>query len=143
MADIFHDFPVKAPLNRVFELVSTPQGLDCWWTHRSEGKPVEGAEYTLGFGPRYHWRARVTRCVPAIEIEFEILCDDTDWNHTRVGLQLESRGETTWVRFTHTGWPGANGHYRISCHCWALYLRILRRYLEHGESVPYESRLDA
>ena len=22
------------------------------------------------------------------------------------------------------------------------YLRILRRYLEHGESVPYESRLD-
>lgn len=24
-------------------------------------------------------------------------------------------------------------------HCWAMYLRILR---EHGESVPYEKRLD-
>jgi hypothetical protein len=34
------------------------------------------------------------------------------------------------------------GHYRTSCHCGALYLRILRRHLEHGESVPYERRLD-
>ena len=24
----------------------------------------------------------------------------------------------------------------------AMYLRILRRYLEHGECVPYEDRLD-
>jgi len=31
----------------------------------------------------------------------------------------------------------------VSCYCWAMYLRIMRRYLEHGESVPYERRLDA
>ena len=48
----------------------------------------------------------------------------------------------TKVRFYHRGWPEANSHYRISCHCWALYLRILRRHIEHGESVPYEKRLD-
>ena len=42
----------------------------------------------------------------------------------------------------HLGWPEANAHYRTSCHCWALYLRVLRRYLENGESVPYEVRLD-
>jgi hypothetical protein len=33
-------------------------------------------------------------------------------------------------------------HYRISCYCWAMYLRILKRYLEHGEQVPYAKRLD-
>jgi len=32
--------------------------------------------------------------------------------------------------------------FRISTHCWAMYLRILRRHFEHGESVPYEDRLD-
>jgi hypothetical protein len=25
---------------------------------------------------------------------------------------------------------------------WAMYLRVLKRHLEHGESVPYERRLD-
>jgi len=48
----------------------------------------------------------------------------------------------TQVRFSHRGWSEANDHYRTSCHCWALYLRILRRHLEHGEKVPHEQRLD-
>jgi hypothetical protein len=67
---------------------------------------------------------------------------DDDWMATRVGFRLEGRKSGTWVGFYHTGWPSANEHYRVSCNCWALYLRILRRYLEHGESVPYEKRLD-
>ena len=143
MADIYHDFPIKAPLDRVFQAVSTPQGLDCWWTKRSKGKPVEKAEYELWFGPQHDWRAKVTRCVPNSEFELEILCADEDWSRTHVGLRLQARGEVTWVCFHHTGWPSANEHYRISSNCWAMYLRILRRYLEHGELVPYESRLDA
>jgi hypothetical protein len=43
----------------------------------------------------------------------------------------------------HRGWPAANEHFRTSCHCWVLYLRILRRYMEPGESVPYDACLSA
>ncbi len=141
MADIFHDFPIKAPRGRVFRAVTAPEGLDTWWTKRSAGSPQEGAEYELGFGPGYDWRARVTRCMPDSVFELEMVRADDDWLGTRVGLHLESRENVTWVRFHHTGWPHVNEHYRISCTCWAMYLRILRRYLEHGESVPYEDRL--
>ena len=143
MADILHDFPIKAPIDRVFQAVSTPQGLDCWWTQRSEGRPAEGAEYELWFGPQHDWRARVTRCAPNYAFEMKILDADEDWTRTRVGFRLESREGATWVRFYHTGWPSVNEHYRISCNCWAMYLRILRRHLEHGECVRYEDRLDA
>ncbi len=66
MPDIYSDFPIKVPAADVFRVVSTPAGLDQWWTKRSAGTPKMGAEY----------------------------------------------------------------------------LRILRRYLEHGETVPYEQRLD-
>ena len=142
MTDIFHDLPVKAPLARVFEAVSDPQGLDRWWTKSSKGKPSEGTEYELGFGPQHDWRARVTRCVPDSEFELEMVDADDDWIGTRVGFQLEARGDVTWLQFHHSGWPGASEHYRISCNCWAMYLRVLRRYLEHGETVPYENRLD-
>jgi len=48
----------------------------------------------------------------------------------------------TQVHFHHTGWPDADDHYRVSCYCWAMYLRLLKRYLEHDEVVPYEDRLD-
>jgi len=141
MADIFHDFPIQAPLELVFRAVSTPEGLDTWWTRRSAGSPHEGAEYELGFGPDYEWRARVSRLVPESEIELEMVRADGDWLGTRVGLRLEPGDGVTWVRFHHTGWPSVNEHYRITCHCWAMYLRVLRRSLEHGEAVPYEDRL--
>jgi uncharacterized protein YndB with AHSA1/START domain len=143
MPDIFHDVPVNAPIDQVFRAVSAPEGLDTWWTKESAGRPEPGHEYVLGFGPEYVWRALVTRCVPDAEFEFELVSADSDWTGTRVGFRLEPRERGTWIRFHHTGWPAVNEHYRVSCNCWAMYLRILRRSLEHGERVPYEDRLDA
>jgi uncharacterized protein YndB with AHSA1/START domain len=142
MPDIFQDFPIQAPIERVYQAVSAPQGLDRWWTQKSAGAPVAGAEYELGFGPEYEWRAKVTRCVPDSEFELQIVRADPDWTGSYVGFRLERTSGGTMVHFYHKGWPSANAHYRVSCHCWALYLRILRRYLEHGEFVPYEERLD-
>jgi uncharacterized protein YndB with AHSA1/START domain len=142
MADIVQDFPIKTPPDRVYQAVTTPAELDRWWTKRSSGTPVEGATYELWFGPQYDWRAEVARSVPGEAFELRMLVADGDWLGTRVEFRLEHRGGMTWVRFSHTGWPSPNEHYRVSCHCWALYLRILRRYLEHDELVPYEDRLD-
>lgn len=143
MVEILHELPIKAPPAGVFEAVSRPQGLDRWWTQRCEGTPVEGAEYRLWFGPDHDWRARVSRCLPDAEFELEILDADEDWKGTRVGFRIEAREDATWVGFRHAGWPSANRHYRVSCTCWGLYLRLLRRYLEHGESVAYAGRLEA
>ena len=143
MADILQDFPVNAPVERVFETVATPEGLDAWWTKRSAGQPLEAAEYALDYGPGFQWRARVTHCAPPGEFELELTSATDDWLGTRVGFVLADRAGRTQVRFHHTGWPEANEHYRISCHCWALYLRLLRRHLDHGQTVPYEDRLDA
>jgi uncharacterized protein YndB with AHSA1/START domain len=143
VADIVQEFFVKASPDRVFEMFATPAGLDRWWTKSSSGKPVEGAEYALFFGPEYNWRAKVTRSVPGEAFELHMTDAQEDWKDTRVGCELKPEGESTRVRFYHTGWPKDNEHWRVSCHCWAMYLRLLRRYVEYGEAVPYEKRLDA
>lgn len=144
MADILQDFPIQVRPQRVFEAISTPALIDQWWTLRSSGRPSVGAAYELDFGPPYVWRAVVTQCVPATAFEWRLTEADADWTGTRVGFDLApigSGGSATQVRFHHHGWPAANDHYRTSSHCWALYLRVLRRHLEHGESVPYAERL--
>lgn len=143
MADIYHQLPIKASRQKVFQMVSTPGGLAVWWTKRCAGNPVEGAEYELWFGPDYDWRAIVVRCIPDSEFELVMTRSDDDWDGTRVSFMLEERGGVTQLRFSHTGWPELNEHFRVSSCCWASYLRILRRYLEYGEVVSYEDRLDA
>ena len=126
--DIFHDFPINAAPARVFDGVSRPVGLDQWWTKSSKGEPAMNAEYELDFGPGHLWKAKVTRSMPAKEFELELTEAGEDWLGTRVGFELEQRGDSTWVRFHHTGWPSLNEHYRTSCNCWAMYLRILSRF---------------
>jgi uncharacterized protein YndB with AHSA1/START domain len=142
MPDILQDFPVQAPVSRIFAAITEPALIDRWWTLRSQGQPAVGSPYDLDFGPNYLWRAVVTRCVPDRAFELQMTNADSDWEGTFVGFELTESGQTTRVRFYHRGWPEPNEHYRISCHCWALYLRILRRYLEFNESVPYEKRLN-
>lgn len=80
--------------------------------------------------------------VPYSEFELQLTMAHPDWLGTRVGFLLEKHSSATEIRFYHLGWPEMNDHYRISNYCWAMYLRILKRYLEHGEKVPYENRLD-
>ena len=143
MADVNQELPIQATRRQVFDAVSSPAGLDVWWTKTSTGAPVQGSEYQLGFGPEHQWRARVTHAVQDAEFELELTRADADWTGTRVGFRLTDQGGTTRLEFRHTGWPAANQHYRVSCHCWAMYLRLLRRHLEHGETVAYEVRLDA
>jgi uncharacterized protein YndB with AHSA1/START domain len=142
MPDVFHNFPIKGSLAQVFRAISTPAGLDSWWSLRSAGEPGPGAEYKLVFGPDYEWLAVVSRYLPNTEFELELTRADSDWQGTRLGFLLEMKDGVTQVRFQHLGWPEENDHYRISCYCWAMYLRLLKRYVEHGEVVPYDDRLE-
>jgi uncharacterized protein YndB with AHSA1/START domain len=143
VADILQEMTIKATPQRVFEMFATPEGLDRWWTKSSSGQPKQDAEYRLFFGPDYDWRAKVSRCVPSSAFELLLTNAHEDWAGTRVGCELAPDGDVaTRVRFYHTGWPKQNEHWRVSCYCWAAYLRLLRRYLEHGEFIPYEQRLD-
>lgn len=142
MPEILLDFPVAAPPATVYAAISSPAGLDRWWTLTSAGEPREGAEYALGFGPEYQWTARVTRCAADEEFELELTGAMPDWAGTRVGFQLaatESGG--TRVHFWHAGWAEAGAHFRTSAFCWAMYLRIMKLGIEQGLRVPYERRL--
>ena len=103
MPDSFHDFPVRAAPARVFAAMTSPAGLDRWWTLRSAGTPRLGTDYVLDFGPEYVWRARVSRCVPDREFEWEFTEADPEWLGTKAGFQLTGTDGRTQVRFHHSG----------------------------------------
>jgi uncharacterized protein YndB with AHSA1/START domain len=142
MASILHDFEVNAEPSKVYEAITTPAGLDQWWTRRARGEPRVGEEYELWFGPEYDWRAKVTEAVPSRRFALEMTGSDVDWMGTQVAFTLEPAGTATRVRFSHGGWRSENEHFRTSSYCWAMYLRIMRRFAEVGETVPYEDRIN-
>ena len=140
MFTIYHDLHILAPAAKVFKGISEPSGLDEWWTYRSQGKPELNATYSLEFPGGYDWRGTVSKCIKDKEFELEIHDADPDWNGTRVGFLLQEQGGGTALQFYHAGWKVVNPHFRISSFCWAMYLRILKRFLESGIRVAYEKR---
>jgi len=141
MANIYHHFPVNAGIDKVFDKISTPTGLDTWWSKHTSGNPIPGAIYEFHFGPGYNWKAVVSKFLPHAEFELQFIESDDDWKDSKVGFTLSSQDETTNIQFYHVDWKEDNEHYRVSNYCWAMYLRILKRNLEFGEEVPYDERL--
>jgi hypothetical protein len=142
MADIFHSFPINAPIDKVFDGISTSSGLDAWWSKSSDGNPLLNSLYNFSFGSQHNWSAVVTKCIINKEFELQLTHADEDWMNTKVVFLLNEKDGASDVQFYHTGWPKSNEHFKISSVCWAMYLRILKRYLEFGEEVAYEKRLD-
>jgi len=140
MADILHDLTVDAPPAAVFEAVSTPAGLDTWWTWSCTGRPARGETFVLGFTPEYKWLAQVTRYEPLRVFELTLTDAQDDWRGTRVLFDLEPVAGGTVVHFSHMGWADSDAHFRQSSFCWALYLNVMRRHLESGIETPYDAR---
>jgi uncharacterized protein YndB with AHSA1/START domain len=143
MPDILHDLPVQAPIEKVFDAVAMPRGLDAWWTLRSAGGARTGAIWELFFGDEYDWRGTVSRFEFGRLIEWTMTRSDPDWQGTRVGIELTPIDGGTRVEFWHCGWREANAHYRTSSFCWAMYLRLLKKHCETDDIVPYDRRLEA
>lgn len=141
MADVLHQFVINAEPGVVWDHFTTGDGLAKWWTARSSGDAVLDAVWQLYFMPGYDWRARVTVCEPQAAFELTLIDAMEDWIGTRVGVVLRDGGEgLTVVDFYHRGWAAETDHFRISSFCWATYLRLLKRYIEHGEFTPYGQR---
>lgn len=141
MADIFHHFPISGSSNKIFECFATTSGLNAWWCETSVGQAALGARFDLNFGPGYAWVAEITKYNPIHEIEFTFHESDPDWNGTKVGVSLVEEKKLTMVHFYHEGWREINAHFKISTYCWAMYLRLLKRFVEHNETVAYSERL--
>ena len=143
MANILHEFTIAAPPARIFECMTTPAGLDQWWTHYSSGKPEVDALYALGFGPEYDWDARGIHHPSGNTVVFSRSAPSATLAMCIRGFHLTPLGDHTRVSFRHSGWKAETPHFGTTSFAWAMYLRHLRRYVETGEAIPYEDRLEA
>lgn len=143
MADVLHQFVISAEPGVVWNYFATGEGLAKWWTASSSGNAEVGSIWQLFFTPEYDWRARVTQCEPGKAFELTLIEAMDDWIGTQVGVTLtDGGGDTplTVIDFYHRGWAAETDHFRISSFCWATYLRLLKRHIEHGEFTPYGQR---
>lgn len=137
---IFHNLHIKASQNEVFDAVSQPKHLDNWWTLKSSGIPELHAEYNLNFTDDYNWFGIVSKVKRNESFHLKMTDADKDWNPTTFGFDLETKSDSTLVKFCHVNWQNDNHHFKHSSFCWAMLLNGLKNYLEKEIIIPFEDR---
>jgi uncharacterized protein YndB with AHSA1/START domain len=137
MADINHQVGIKAPPEKIFELLSTDSGLSQWWTNVVSGAGEVGSVIAFRFGeggPDFS----VAELVPNRLVRWKHHGNMPEqWMGTEVLFEISEDGDQSLVRFTHANWKETTD---FLAHCstkWAVFLLSLKDALELGKGRPY------
>jgi hypothetical protein len=95
----------------VHSLVATSAGLANWWA--ADVTEPDGVIQLGFFNRQTVYRLRKQADNPPDQVEW--LCETgQEWKGTRLMFHVESRGNSTLLRFTHGGWQSATDYF-VSC----------------------------
>ena len=138
MADIRHRVGINAPAERVYEALSTIDGVRGWWSSDAEGDAGPGGRLRFSFGaPEPIAEFEVVDATPTSHVAWKCLEGPGEWVGTTVDFALKAEGDETVIVFTHRDWPEP---VEFMHHCstkWAVFLLGMKTWLEGGESSTY------
>jgi uncharacterized protein YndB with AHSA1/START domain len=138
MEKIFHNFGIKAPMTKVYEALTTLQGLKGWWTVDTTGDPKIGGELRFGFSTDMFNRMQVTGSEKDKTVTWKCIDGPEDWIGTTVSFNLfVDQNKNTGVKFVHDGWKEINDFYGACNYHWGLYMKSLKTLCETGKGMPH------
>ena len=136
MPDILHRVGIQSSAAKVFEALTTLDGLSRWWITGTTGDTSVGG--TIHFKPEGGgFDMKVLESRPGESVRWRCVGGPDEWVGTEVTFRLRRDQEQTFVLFTHAGWrePVEFMH-----HCstkWATFLLSLRDWVERADSRPH------
>jgi uncharacterized protein YndB with AHSA1/START domain len=132
MADIMHLVTIAAPPERVYEALTTTEGITKWWTRDADLDATAGGTGTF----RFHDGNDVTTVtVKELEPPLHVLWKTTssfrpEWEGTTIVFDLRAEKGNTVLAFAHRGFEAADERYAVTTTGWGVYLQHLKEYLE-------------
>ena len=135
MPDILHRVGINGTPAKVFEALSTLDGLSHWWITGTTGDPKVGGiiKFRPGGGG---FDMKVVESKPNDLVQWKCVGGPPEWIGTDVTFRLVHKDGQVFVLFSHANWrePVEFMH-----HCstkWATFLLSLKALLESGKGRP-------
>ena len=135
MPDIRHKLTIKAPPAKVYQAVTTQEGLSNWWCRNTIAKPETEFVNSFTFG-KFVIEMKVTKLSPVQRVEWECLRATEEWLGTDVSFDLEEKEGNTILRFGHNNWNAVTDLFAVCSYDWAIFLRSLKLLCETGAGEP-------
>jgi uncharacterized protein YndB with AHSA1/START domain len=157
MNTIRHELWIDADRSKVFEAITTRDGLDAWWGKALNAEAQVGSLVEFDHGLSEPLRMRVTELLPGDSVAWTCLSEfsdpgmpgsewlghelrfdvepggegpDSAWLRDR--LDLDGVGSFTVLRFSHAGWEDDSRWFAFCNSGWGVTLDGLKRYCERA-----------
>ena len=137
MVDIIHRVGIASSASKVYDALTTNEGLAKWWTNDTSGAGSVGSIIKFRFGgggTDFEVIELKTNSIVRWRHSGEI---PGAWMGTDVSFHLTSGENQTYVLFSHSNWRESS---EFMAHCstkWGVFLLSLKEALETGEGKPY------
>jgi uncharacterized protein YndB with AHSA1/START domain len=138
--DILHRVGVKAPLEKVYAALATPQGVAGWWTAQTTGESRPGGVIKTVFTADGRvlggFDLEVLELHPDRRVVWQVVDGPAEWLGTKIRFELSKQDDQTIVLFKHEGWKEP---VEFMHHCstkWGVFLMSLKAYGETGTGQP-------
>src|ERR1700740_1098409 len=94
-----HLFHIAAPKEKVYEAITTIDGLAAWWTKQTSGDNKVGGVLEFRFGQQFFNKMKVKELKPNESVTWECIGGADDWIGTVFIFKLDENEGKTRVRF--------------------------------------------
>jgi uncharacterized protein YndB with AHSA1/START domain len=139
MEHIRHYLIINAPIGKVYEAITTQEGLSNWWTADTIAKPEIGFLNEFKFGNNYHNKMRVKVLDENQLIVW--ICEDGDreWINTKISFKLSVKGDKTVLQFSQENWADTTEFYASCNYNWGRFMASLQSLCETGTGKAFEA----
>jgi uncharacterized protein YndB with AHSA1/START domain len=136
MPNILHRVGIQSSAEKVYNAISSPNGLSNWWLVGTRGEKRVGG--MLHFSPRGGgFKMKITGLRPGKCVKWKCVEGPKEWVGTEICFDLKHKEKQTFVLFTHAKWKKES---EFMHHCstkWATFLLSLKYLLEREEGRPH------
>ena len=138
MASIKHLFHINASREKVYEALTTINGLSGWWTVQTSGESkVDGTiQFRFGEGGP---DMKVIELKSNESVTWECVAGAPDWIGTKFSFHFDTNDGKTRVRFEQSGWKETGDFYAACCFSWGRYMESLRQLCQTGKGEAFGS----
>ena len=140
MEKIAHCNYIKVPAAKVYEALTTQEGLAAVWTTELIVKPEVNFINEFGFGEGYDTKMKVVELSENKRVEWECIESDPEWVGTGISFELNEKDGVTKIILKHFGWRELTEFYQWCNYNWAMFLLSLKSHCEDGAGTPYQKR---
>ena len=162
MKSIRHELLIGTPAEKIYNVITTQEGLAGWWTPQVKAKPELNSVARFGFGPEYFKEMKITELKPSRLVEWICITGADEWIGTTISFELQpgdkgtllnshpelqgqiqqqkNSNNVTLLIFHHDDWKEYTPMFAECNYTWAQFLRSLKSLCETGEGKPWPNQ---